>query len=290
MKFGSVDNPEDIDLSLPGDHPGTKKILSDRGTTNTVKVYAGCAKWNRKDLKNFYPDGVDDELEYYARQFNTVELNATFYRDFPAEQIQTWCDKVPDGFHFCPKVNRYISHLKWLGDVEEAKERYIDSISHFKEKLGTVFLLLRKKFRPKFMGRVADFLESWPDELPLAIEFRHPDWFNDPQAAEDLYALLEDHQVANVITDTAGRRDLMHMRLTNTEAFIRYVGTSNLSDYTRLDDWVRRLEKWNDQGLSKLHFFVHQHEEEASPQLEAYFIKKLNKAVGTNVKVPDVEE
>ncbi|MEL7833169.1 DUF72 domain-containing protein [Fodinibius sp. Rm-B-1B1-1] len=286
MKFGSIDNPGDQNLSLPDDHPRTKNVLSTYGDKETPSVYVGCAKWNKKDLKNFYPDGVGDELEYYGKNFNSVELNATFYNTFDKDQITTWYNKVPTDFKFFPKVNRYISHLKWLNDIETATEDYYDSIIHFKEKLGTTFLQLRGNFKPKYFDRVARFIGRWPEGVPLAIEFRHPDWFADSEVANELYQLLEENDVANLITDTAGRRDLLHMRLTNNEAFVRYVGANHETDYSRLDEWVQRLTKWNEQGLDNIHFFVHQNKEKASPKLSAYFIQKLNASLGTDLEPP----
>ncbi len=286
MKFGSVDDPEQYNLSLPEDHPGTASVLSRLGGSGNPKIYVGCAKWGSKDLKNFYPAGTKDELTYYGSQFNAVEMNATFYRNFPADQVQKWYDKVPEDFRFFPKVNQRVSHFKWLSDVEVARDDFLDSVVHFKEKLGTIFLQLRSKFAPKFFDRVTEFIESWPEGIPLAIEFRHTDWFNDPDIAEELYQLLEENNVANVITDTAGRRDLVHMRLTNNEAFVRYVGANHPSDFTRLEDWVVRLKEWSDQGLEQIHFFVHQNDERRSPELSAHFIKKLNEEIGSDQKIP----
>ncbi|MDY6868586.1 MAG: DUF72 domain-containing protein [Chloroflexota bacterium] len=290
MKFGSHDNPAEQDLSLPDDHPETKNVLNAKGGSGQPELYVGCAKWNAKDLKNFYPKGVDDELTYYGSQFNCVELNATFYNIFDADQIKQWHDRVPEGFKFFPKVNRYISHLKWLNDIEERTDDFIDSIVHFKDKLGTTFLQLRGNFKPKFFDRVQAFIEHWPEGIPLAVEFRHPDWFDDEKVADELYALFEEHDIANNITDTAGRRDLLHMRLTNNEAFIRWVGANHESDEARIDAWVPRLKKWNAQGLTNIHFFVHQNKEERSPELAARFIDNINEALGTELKTPKMPD
>jgi len=288
MKFGSVPNPGEIDFTLPEDHPDTSTLLSKYEKVDAPRVFVGCAKWNPKDLQSLYPSGTGDKLKYYGKQFNSVELNATFYNTYDADQIADWRSRVPENFRFFPKVNRYISHLKWLNDIEGAVDDYCDSIIHFKEKLGTTFLQLRGKFAPKYFDRVQQFIEYWPEELPLAIEFRHPDWFGDEEVAEDLYELLEENKVANVITDTAGRRDLLHMRLTNNEAFIRYVGANHPTDQTRLDDWVDRLESWTAQGLENINFFVHQNEERKSPELAAYFIRNLNDRLGTELKIPNI--
>jgi len=286
MRFGSVDNPDQVDFTIPEDHHDTKRVLSKNKHSGTPDLYVGCAKWNSRDLKNFYPNGVKDELEYYATQFNAIELNATFYRNYSENQIATWRDKTPANFKFFPKINRYTSHRKWLLDVQSEVESFLYNVSAFDEKLGTIFLQLRDNFSPEYFDRVVDFIENWPRKLSLAVEFRHPDWHGDAAVANDLYQLLEEHNIANIIVDTAGRRDLLHMRLTNSEAFIRYVGANHPTDYSRLDDWVQRLKSWSEQGLEHIYFFVHQNDEQESPQLSAHFIDLMNKEVGTNLAIP----
>ena len=287
MKFGSVDNPEIIDFTLPQDHPKTKTVLNKYKDDNIPDVYIGCAKWNRADLKGFYPRGTKDELVYYASQFNAIELNATFYRIFPPEQFTTWYKKAPEGFKFFPKLNQEISHWKRLNGIKEVVEHYLYSAINLKEKLGTIFLQLHNNFSPKDFNRVVQFVEAWPKELPLAIEFRHTDWYNDSSVAKDLYQLLEQNNISNVIVDTAGRRDLLHMRLTNATAFVRYVGANHPSDYIRLDDWVTRLKTWKEEGIKEVDFFIHQNIEKESPLLSAYFIKKINEQLGYTLKIPN---
>ncbi|NHF59846.1 DUF72 domain-containing protein [Flavobacteriaceae bacterium TP-CH-4] len=287
MKFGKVEHPELIDFSFPQDHPDTEVVLSKYKEKGTESIYVGCAKWNRQDLKNFYPRGTKDELQYYASQFNCIELNATFYRIFPGEQYEKWYAKTPAGFKFFPKIAQDISHLRRLNDaVYPIVDRYLEVTSNLKEKLGTIFLQMHGNFGPKNWDRVVRFVEYWPKEFSLAIEFRHTDWFNDNTVANELYYLLEENNIANILVDTAGRRDLMHMRLTNDEAFIRYVGANHESDYARLDDWVDKLADWQEKGLNNIHFFVHQNMELESPLLSAYFIGKLNNRLGCDLKIP----
>lgn len=287
MKFGKVDHPELIDFTFPEDHLGTEVILSKQYKKDSVNIYVGCAKWNRQDLKNFYPRGTKDELVYYSSQFNSIELNATFYRLFPEEQYVKWYDKTPDDFKFFPKISQDISHLRRLNEkVYPIVDRYIEVTANLKEKLGTIFLQMHGNFGPKNWDRVVQFVEYWPKEFSLAIEFRHTDWFNDEKVAQELYHLLEENNIANVLVDTAGRRDIMHMRLTNNEAFIRYVGANHKSDYGRLDDWVNKLSDWKTKGLRNIHFFVHQNMELESPLLSAYFIAKLNEKLGCNLQIP----
>ncbi|MEP5944233.1 MAG: DUF72 domain-containing protein, partial [Balneola sp.] len=226
MKFGSVDDPGNSDLSLPQDHPDTYKVLESNKQGKLEGIYVGCAKWNKKDLKGFYPRGTKDELEYYAKQFNSIELNATHYRIFGEDIVTGWKEKTGNDFKFFPKVVNSISHFKRLKGVEALVEEYTLPIRAFEEKLGMIFLQLRDDFKPKDFERVERFLEIWPKDLPLAIELRHTDWYNDETVAARTYKLFEEHNVSNIITDTAGRRDLLHMRLTTPDAFIRYVGAN----------------------------------------------------------------
>jgi len=287
MKFGSTETPEFIDFTLPKDHLDTAVVLSKLEKKTSPNIFVGCAKWNRKDLKNFYPRGTKDELIYYSSQFNSIELNATFYRIFPAAQYEKWYDKTPENFKFFPKVANDISHLRRLNDaIYPFIDRYLEVTSNLKDKLGTIFLQMHTNFGPKNWDRVVRFVEYWPKEFPLSMEFRHTDWFNDEKVAQELYHLLEENNISNTLVDTAGRRDIMHMRLTNNEAFVRYVGANHETDYARLDAWVDKLADWNEKGLNNIYFFVHQNMELASPLLSAYFIDKLNKKMGTELQIP----
>jgi uncharacterized protein YecE (DUF72 family) len=287
MKFGQVDNPEEIDFTIPADHPDTKHVLA-RSKKKDLKVYVGCAKWNKTDLKNFYPKGTKDELGYYSSQFNCIELNATFYRMFPAAQFEKWRANTPDGFKFFPKLTQDISHFRRLKDTEELVDTFVTNSSNLQEKLGVPFLQLHNNFGPKDFDRVKAFAAHWKEyKTPLAMEFRKTDWYNDPEVSAELYDLLESDGIANVLVDTAGRRDLMHMRLTTPTAFVRWVGANHeSSDRERLDEWIDRIASWKEQGLEELDFFVHQNIEKESPLLSAYFIEKLNKKVGTDLAVP----
>lgn len=285
VKFGGIENPGERNFILPEDHPDTSQILTESGDPGKPEIYIGCAKWNRQNLKNFYPKGTKDELTYYAKQFNAVEMNATYHRIYPPEQFIEWREKVPEDFRFFPKINRYISHLKWLNGIESRTEEFLAGVIHLEEKLGTIFLQLSNRFAPKFMDRVIRFVERWPKNIPLAIELRHTDWYNNPDVARELYQLLEENDVSNVIVDTAGRRDLLHMRLTNSEVFVRYVGANHPSDYSRLHEWVKRLKSWTEQGINKIAFFIHQNEEIESPALARYFIDKLTRKVDSSVSI-----
>lgn len=290
MKFGKVENPSEVDFKIPTDNPETKNIL-DKASGKKFEAYIGCAKWNKTDLKGFYPRGTKDELTYYSRQFNSIELNSVFYGMPKAEQITKWKEKTPDGFKFFPKITQSISHMRRLKNVEELTEIYCDAISHFEEKLGMCFLQLHENFGANEFETLKSFIESFPRAIPLAVEVRSKDWFSDKKIWDNYCSLLQKHNMANIIVDTAGRRDMMHMQLTSPVAFVRFVGCNvEEIDRQRIDDWVKRIAQWKEAGLQQLYYFVHQNVETSSPRFCAYFIEKLNKKLKLNMPVPQMAE
>ncbi|MCT1526316.1 DUF72 domain-containing protein [Sphingobacterium hotanense] len=286
MKFGQVAAPSSIDFKLPKTPKETLALLKKHKSKKPLTVYVGCAKWNRSDLKGFYPRGTKDELTYYATQFNSIEMNATFYKSPTKEQVETWKNKTPDGFKFFPKITQSISHYGRLLNFEEKLEAFVNSTVLFEEKLGMAFLQIINNFRPKDFDRVVRFVEKFPKGYPLAVEVRNEEWF-EPENAEKLYKLLEKNKTTNIIVDTPGRRDMLHMRLTTPTAFIRYVGANHPSDYARLDDWVDKIAEWKKAGLQNLYFFIHERMEIDSPMLATHFIKQLNQKLGTKLHIPE---
>ena len=289
MKFGRVDQPGLIDFTLPTDHADTERVLRRNNASKPLKVYVGCAKWNKQDLKDFYPRGTKDELTYYSRQFNSIELNATFYNMPKREQVISWREKTPAEFRFFPKITQSISHLRRLNDVQLLVDEYCNSISNFEEKLGMVFLQLNDNFGYKNYDRLAHFIGNFPKAIPLAVELRNTEWFNNATVSAEVYRIFEMHHITNILVDTAGRRDLLHMRLTTPTVFIRYVGANDpIKDRERLDGWIDRLRLWVGLGLRDINFFVHQNIELESPLLTTYFIEKLNKEFGLDLRIPNL--
>jgi uncharacterized protein YecE (DUF72 family) len=296
MEFGKV-NPEElnqIDFTLPPDHPGTTTLLKKQKKKADTKVFVGCAKWGRADwVGKIYPKGTKagDFLEHYARQFNCIELNATFYRMPTRKQTSGWRSKVGDDFKFCPKFVDQITHLKRLKDVDELTDRFLEGISGFEENLGPVFLLPHPGMGPEKAETLMAFIESLPADLDLFVELRHPNWFINHSAFNQFADFLERQHTGMVITDAAGRRDCLHMRLTTSAAFIRFVGNSlHPSDYQRCNEWIQRLSSWKNSGIGTVYFFMHQHHELHSPELCRYFIQTCNTQLHTNLPVPQFVE
>ncbi len=292
MKFGKVSDIDLLQLTLPQDHRDTLVVLkSNTPQPHTPKVFTGFAQWNRNYLKSFYPKGIGKrDLEYYSTQVNCIEMNAFFYRIFPPEMVERWHHRSADGFTFCPKIPQTISQFSRLKNCEDKTTKFLESIYQFKEKLGTVFLQMHPNFAPDSFQDLKHFMASWPNDVPLTIELRHPDWYADLTVAEELYTQLEKYAIGHTITDTAGRRDLLHMRLTNPTCFIRFTGTNDKSDLLRINAWVERLTHWSQQGLDKIYFFIHQNDGHKNIDLYRYFVNQLNRSIGCSLTIPEQQD
>jgi uncharacterized protein YecE (DUF72 family) len=292
MEFGRVENPELVDFTIPTDHPDTERIL--KSGKKPLEIYVGCAKFNSKELKGLYPKGVKtkEELNYYSTQFNSIEFNGTFRTFVTKLPVDKWREETVDGFKFFPKMSNMVSQFRRLrkDSIELSEEFCNDLNSRLGDKLGIVFVQMIDNFSPKDFDAVEDYCQRFPQNTKMALEVRHKDWFGE-KYSEEYFKLLEKYNITNVLVDTPGRRDMMHMRLTTPIAFIRWVGSNHHdSDRKRLEDWIPRLKAWKDQGLEELCFFVHQNDEIESPALCAHLIERLNKELGCNLTVPKIVE
>jgi uncharacterized protein YecE (DUF72 family) len=292
MDFGKVTSEEleAVDFKLPPDREETTRLLSKQKNKGPAEIYVGCAKWGRKDwIGKIYPKGTKeaDFLSHYSKHFNCIELNATFYRIPTRSQTQSWKSKVGPDFQFCPKFSQGITHIKRLKDTAEITDRFLEGISGFEKNLGPVFLMPHPGMGPKTLETTQAFIESLPKDIRLFVELRHADWFKNEEAFKAMFDIFENARAGSVITDASGRRDCVHMRLTTPEAFIRFVGNGlHPTDYTRVDDWVNRINQWIKEGIEKVYFFMHQHEELHSPELSKYVIQRLNAVCGTQIQEP----
>lgn len=292
MEFGKAERKllNSLDLSLPPDHPQTKMVLAKSKKKTTPRVYVGCAKWGRPDwVGKIYPKGTRaaNFLDAYAQQFNCIEFNAIYYKLPSKEQVELWKKKVPENFIFCPKFSEVITHIRRLKNAEKEVNDFLNVIYELGDHLGPVFLMPHPQMGAKHLDTIKDFLSSLPKDLELFLELRHPEWFLE-QNADMLFQSLEKMKRGSVITDSAGRRDCVHMRLTTPGAFIRFVGNSlHDTDYTRIDEWVQRIKSWLKSGLQECYFFMHQHEELYSPELCRYLITELNKHCKLSLQVPE---
>ncbi len=292
MEFGRVSEKEldKIDFTLPADPTFNKKILKGKPVKNP-KVCIGCAKWGRKEwVGKIYPLKTKDKdfLDNYVNHYNSIELNATHYKVYDAAAIKKWADKAgKKNFLFCPKMYQGVTHFGSLNGKEFITTEFLKGVLAFEKHLGPIFVQVSESFSPKRKEELYKYLESLPTDLQFFVEVRHPEWFSKKEIMEELVLKLKELKIGIVITDTSGRRDCAHMYLTIPKTFIRYVGNSlHKTDYTRIDDWMKHIKHWLDNGLQELYFFMHMHDEATSPELTVYLVDKFNKKCGFDLEKP----
>lgn len=297
MEFGKLASVDHVDFTLPPDAASTGALLDRAPRPDDVApvVRIGTPRWSHDGYFGLiYPPGAKkgDALRHYARQFTTIELNTTYYGVQPGS-LERWADAAPEGFRFCPKLPSRISHEGRLVDVEEDVERFFAQTAVFREgdKLGIHWLLVPPDFGPRDAGVLIDFLEHAAPRAPLAVELRHADWFRGPGRARtvEVFAAMERLGVTTMLTDVAGRRDVLHMRLTTPTAMVRLVGNGlHATDTERADAWARRLAAWFDAGLHEAYVFLHQpdeleHENVAFAEI---FAARLEEHAGIRAAIP----
>jgi uncharacterized protein YecE (DUF72 family) len=209
-------------------------------------VLIGCSGWNYEHWRNgvFYPPRCPPRLwlEYYARHFDTVEVNATFYRLPKREVVANWVRTTPPAFLFAVKMSRYITHLKRLLDLDTSVRRFYERIEPLvcSPKLGPVLWQLPGNFR-RDDERLANALEKLPPGRHC-FEFRHPSWF-----VPEVYELLRSRGVALVIGDHP-QRPFQTYELTADWTFIRFHSgrrgrRGNYSE-SELEEWASRIDAW----------------------------------------------
>ena len=180
-----------------------------------------------------------------------------------------------------------ISHSRDLGLNGQFIDLFCEAIYGLEHNLGCSFMQMPPYFDTRRIELLEQFLEQFPKILPLAIEIRHETWFNNTDHFNRIFDLLEKHHATSVITDVAGRRDVLHQRLTTDTAMIRFVGNGLVpSDYTRVDAWIQKLKDWHEQGLKTVYFFTHEPDNIFAPELAAYFVAQAKEHLKTIIRGP----
>ena len=204
-------------------------------------IFVGTSGWTYDDWSGkFYPPEVKgaDRLSFYARQFNTVEVNATFYRIPFQSIIDGWNKRLESGFHLVVKGSRNVTHFKKLKDCEAALKAFLDRVLQLR-RLRVILWQLPPSFH-KDLEALDGFLSVLPASVRHALEFRHKSWWSD-----DAVELLTRHNAAFVAVSHPRLPD--DILLTADFLYVRFHGLGkNLYqyDYSReeLEKWAARLK------------------------------------------------
>jgi uncharacterized protein YecE (DUF72 family) len=211
-------------------------------------IRIGTQGWNYDAwVGPFYPDGTraPDFLAVYSRAFDTVEVDSTFYAAPASKTIRGWAQRVPQGFTFSLKLPQEITHERRFRDVEDVAKEFFDRARELEDKLGPILIQLGPDFHPGELPALTRFLESLPEDIAFAVEFRDKGWIHD-----GVLALLADKHVALALTDGRWipRKQMLALagKPTADFAYIRWMGADReIVDYSRIQiDRTRELELW----------------------------------------------
>jgi len=188
----------------------------------------------------FYPAKLPKSkwFEHYAKNFDTVEINNTFYQLPKQETVKSWHKQAPKNFLYTVKANRYITHIKRLKDPSESLKRFFERVSILAENLGPVLYQLPPNFH-KDLDRLKAFLQVLPEDQIAVFEFRHKSWFSD-----DTYKLLSEFNAGFCIHDLAGvptpriiTADLIYVRFHGPTG--KYAGNYSESALQEWANWIK---------------------------------------------------
>jgi uncharacterized protein YecE (DUF72 family) len=212
-------------------------------------VRIGCSGWAYKEWRGaFYPEKLPQRawLAHYASEFDTVEVNSTFYNLPSLKTVAAWLEQTPPEFRFAVKASRYITHVKRLNSPEKYVERFLTAIEPIRKagRLEAILWQLPPSFK-RNDERLDAALEVIAERAPgrHAVELRNETWF-----VGDVFELLRGRDAALVITDDPdfrfGKREL-----TTDWTYVRFHGGGRgggRGDYTKaeLATWRRRMAAW----------------------------------------------
>lgn len=210
------------------------------------RLHIGTSGWSYREWKTrFYPSDCPQKrwFDHYAALFNTVELNATFYRRFPEKTYLRWRDRAPPGFQYALKVPRRISHRRDLGEGLPAFRDFCAQAQLLERHLGPLLLQLgpSTRFDPESLGRI---LDAAPDRLLLAVEWRGPDWNR-----AETYEVLASAGAAAVRVDSPDHAFQPALKAAHCEnpprlEYVRFHGRSHWYRHCYSDGELHELARW----------------------------------------------
>jgi uncharacterized protein YecE (DUF72 family) len=200
----------------------------------------------------FYPPELRqaDWFGRYARSFDTVEINNSFYR-LPSEAaFDAWREQAPPGFLYAVKASRFLTHFKKLKDPEEPLTLFFERAQRLGDRLGPVLYQLPPRWKLN-LPRFEAFLAALPRGYDHVVEFRYPSWTTEP-----VFAAMARRGVSHCLHDMRGQE--VPLAVTATPVYVRFHGArSQGGDYPRheLETWAGRIRGWRGQGLDVYVYF-----------------------------------
>lgn len=237
-----------------------------------MKWYIGCSGFHYKEWKgSFYPDTLSQRewFNYYTKQFNSLELNVTFYRFPQLTTLKGWFEKSPAQFLFSVKAPRLITHYKeFNGTGKLLEDFYTTILEGLREKLGAVLFQLPPKaiFTKEYLRRIIQNMNS---SFNNVIEFRHPSWWQ-----REVIETLTDHNITFCSISYPGLPD--ETIVNNSLLYYRFHGTPLLYKSAYKDEKLKQIiADINKQKFARNIFLYFNNTASAAALKNAFYIQDL---------------
>jgi uncharacterized protein YecE (DUF72 family) len=213
-----------------------------------AQIRIGTSGWHYKHwIGRYYPEGIKpaEMLDYYVRDFDTVEMNNTFYQLPKESSFDAWRAAVPSNFVFALKGSRFLTHMIKLKDPERGIGNFLPRARRLGRKLGPILWQLPPKWNVN-VERLEEFLTKLPRGLRYAFELRNPSWMCDR-----VYEVLHKHNAAFCVYELAGYRS--PVEITATWTYVRLHGPTQFKYQGSYSDaQLMKWAQWIDDRAHKL--------------------------------------
>ena len=273
----------------------------------SIPYHLGCTGWSIPEWRYVFYKGKtnpSDFLAQYSSVFNSVEGNTTFYSVPDSRTIRKWGEQSAEGFKFCFKFPRIITHIKKLRNVEEEVLGFIHLFEPIREKLGPFMIQFPGTFTPNELHKLEQLLSILPKTNSYAVEVRHLDFFDRGKNEHNLDTMLTSYGANRMVFDTRRLHASKSQEVSILEAqkkkpkvpvrfqavgtrpIVRFVGTNDvLNSEAHLKEWAIVVADWIKEGLHP-YIFIHTPDVFSQPKLCAHFHTLL----GELIDIPDLPE
>ena len=226
---------------LESQHSETKQ---DRESLVAAEIRIGTSGWHyRHWVGRYYPQGTRPEemLRLYLRDFDTVEINNTFYHLPSESSFEGWRKSTPPGFVFAVKGSRFLTHMIKLREPQRGLDNFLPLVERLRNRLGPILWQLPPRWKVN-VERLDEFLRILPRRHRYAFELRNESWISEP-----VFEVLRRHNAAFCIYELAGFRS--PLEITADWTYVRLHGPTgrkyqgSYSD-DRLAAWAAQIRRW----------------------------------------------
>jgi len=265
-----------------------------------TEIRIGCSGWSYDDwVGPFYPQGTEPGQMFaaYMQNFDTVEVNSTFYRIPNQWMVRNWATKSSPDFVFSAKMYQGVTHEKEMHSVKPIYDQFMTAMLPLKERIGSILIQMPQRFKATESNQalLEDFLSILHEDVEFTAEFRDRSWFD-----EKTFKLLESYNVAFCVVSQPQFSGLIPPEpiVTAKHAYVRFHGLNYKKWYSgegserynylyskeELLEWKPKIEQMQDRATRTVYVYFNNHPSGQAPANAKMMLDML----GASPKLPKV--